>query len=145
MGYLKKLVDQVNEKTGSAASQSSFVTLNAFDKSCRVLSSKSVLAKRFNVTTEKGDKVVVYQFNSSQETQSSMEGDYHMLEIQMDASPKLTIHTHTINREGNDYFTARRHANVYLFAFDPLNGRLRSLYIVVAKSHIGKKILEYRL
>ena len=145
MGYLKKLVDQVNEKTGSAASQSSFVTLNAFDKSCRVLSSKSVLAKRFDVTTEKGDKVVVYQFNSSQETQSSMEGDYHMLEIQMDASPKLTIHTHTINRKGNDYFTARRHANVYLFAFDPLNGRLRSLYIVVAKSHIGKKILEYRL
>lgn len=142
-GYLKKLVDEVNLKTLSANSQGSFVTLNAFDKSCHVLNTKSVLAKRFNVSTEKGDKVVVYEFNSSDPAQTSMEGEYHMLEIQMDASPKLTLHTHTINRKGNDYFTARRHSNVYLFAFDPLNGGLRSLYITVAKSHLGQKILDY--
>lgn len=144
-GYLKKLVDQISIQTSSVVGQGSFVTLNAFDKSCRVVDSKSVLAKRFNVTTEKGDKIVVYEFNSSEATQSSLEGEYHLLEIQLDASPKLTIHTHSINRKANNYYTARRNSNVYLFAFDPQNGRLRSLYITVAKSHIGRKILEYRL
>lgn len=142
-GYLKNLVDQINLKTMGANSQASFVSLNTFDKSCNVLSSKSVLAKRFNVSTDKGDKVIVYEFNSSDPAQTSMEGDYHILEIQMDASPKLSLHTHTINRKGNDYFTAKRNANVYLFAFDPLNGGIRSLYITLAKSHLGKKILDY--
>lgn len=145
--YLQKLVTQRDVVMERDFSDDVIIQFAFYDKTCNAKSSSSVKVKKYALTTPKKDNVVIFSFDTSSNYGSTYEGDYHLLEMQIEASPRIVFNVGSgVERHNPEYsYVAKKLSDVYLLTFDPLNGRLKYMYNMTDRTAISRKILQHRL
>lgn len=146
------LVDKVNPQMDESKAQSVSVTINLFDKACRPLDNRSTEAKRYSVETKNGDPVIVHKLDISFSDESHLSRNtelfdrHHMIEIQVGAQKKISIHLHGVNRKSTLYsYYGLLGLDLFVFTFDSNSGRLQYIYAMRASTHIARKIIASKV